>query len=85
TIRRLMNHTSGLRDDWAEDDNFFFINNTDSALFAALKAAPLKFQPGEGFCYSSGAFVLGLIISKVSGETYPDFMKHRIFDKLGMV
>ena len=84
TIRRLMNHTAGLRDDWEEDDNYFYTNNSDSAFFAALKAAPLKFQPGEGFSYGSGPFLLGLIIAKVSGETYPDFMKHRIFDKLGM-
>ncbi|HEY4936115.1 MAG TPA: serine hydrolase domain-containing protein [Puia sp.] len=85
TLRRMMNHTAGLRDDWDnEDDNFFYTKNTDSALFASLKAAPLKFQPGQGFSYSCGPFVLGLIIAKVSGETYPDFMKHRIFDKLGM-
>ena len=84
TIRRLMNHTAGLRDDWDEGDNFFFTHNSDSALFAALKAAPLKFKPGEGFSYGCGPFVLGLIIARVSGESYPDFMKHRIFDKLGM-
>ena len=84
TIRKLMNHTSGLRDDWDEDDIFFNTNNSDSAFFAALKAAPLKFQPGQAWSYSCGPFVLGLIIAKVSGESYADFMKHRIFDKLGM-
>jgi D-alanyl-D-alanine carboxypeptidase len=84
TIRRLMNHTAGLRDDWDEGDNFFYTNNSDSALFAALKSAPLKFRPGRGFSYGCGPFVLGLVIAKVSGESYPDFMKHRIFDKLGM-
>jgi len=84
TIRRLMNHTAGLRDDWDEDDYFFYTRNSDSAFFAALKAAPLKFRPGQGFSYGCGPFVLGLVISKVSGESYPDFMKHRIFDKLGM-
>jgi CubicO group peptidase (beta-lactamase class C family) len=84
TLRRLMNHTAGLRDDWDEDDIFFYTKNSDSAMFAALKTAPLKFQPGEGWSYSCGPFVLGMIIAKVSGESYPDFMKHRIFDKLGM-
>ena len=63
---------------------FFKTNTSDSAFFAALKAAPLKFQPGQGWSYSCGPFVLGLIIAKVSGESYADFMKHRIFDKLGM-
>lgn len=84
TIRRLMNHTAGLRDDWEEDDNYFFTNKTDSAFFAALKAAPLKFLPGDGFSYGCGPFILGLIIEKISGETYAAFMKHRIFEKLGM-
>lgn len=84
TIRRLMNHTAGLRDDWDENDDFFYTHKSDSAFFAALKASPLKFQPGEGWSYGCGPFVLGMIIAKVSGETYPEFMKHRIFDKLGM-
>jgi D-alanyl-D-alanine carboxypeptidase len=84
TLRRLMNQTSGIRDDWGEDDNFFYTRNSDSALFAALKSAPLIFQPGERWSPDCGPFVLGLIIAKVSGETYPDFMKHRIFDKLAM-
>jgi D-alanyl-D-alanine carboxypeptidase len=84
TIRRLMNHTAGLRDDWDENDNFFYTKNTDTLLLDALKSAPLKFRPGQGWSYGSGSFVLGLIIAKVSGETYPAFMKHRIFEKLGM-
>jgi D-alanyl-D-alanine carboxypeptidase len=84
TIRKLMNHTSGLRDDWDEGDIFFKTNTSDSAFFSALKAAPLKFQPGQAWSYSCGPFVLGLIIAKVSGESYAVFMKHRIFDKLGM-
>src|SRR5450432_1006630 len=84
TLRRLMNNTSGMRDDWRENDSFFLANNNDSAFFAALKKEPLKIQPGEGFYYGSGPFILGMIISKVSGESYADFMQQRIFDKLGM-
>jgi CubicO group peptidase (beta-lactamase class C family) len=84
TIRKLMNHTAGLRDDWDEGDNFFYTNKNDSAFLAALKTAPLKFQSGQGFNYGCGPFLLGLIIEKISSESYPDFMKHRIFDKLGM-
>jgi D-alanyl-D-alanine carboxypeptidase len=84
TIRKLMNHTAGLHDDWENDDIYFYTKNTDSALFAALKTIPLKFQPGQGSSYGCGPFVLGLIIAKVSGESYADFMKHRIFDKIGM-
>ena len=84
TIRQLMNHTAGLRDDWDEGDEFFYTRNNDSTLFSALKSYPLKFKPGTAFSYGCGPFVLGLLISKVSGENYADFMQRRIFDKLGM-
>ncbi len=85
TLRMLMNHSSGLWDDWDnKDDIFFYTNNTDSSFLAAFKTRPLKFRPGQGSSYSCGPFLLGLVIAKVSGESYPDFMKHRIFDKLGM-
>ncbi len=85
TLRMLMNHTSGLWDDWDnKDDIFFYTNDTDSSFLTAFKTQPLKFRPGQGFSYSCGPFLLGLVIAKVSGESYPDFMKHRIFEKLGM-
>jgi CubicO group peptidase (beta-lactamase class C family) len=85
TIRQLMNHTAGIWDDWDnKGDNFFYTNKSDSAFLAAFKKVPLKFQPGHGFSYSCGPFILGLIIAKISGETYRGFVQHRIFDKLGM-
>jgi D-alanyl-D-alanine carboxypeptidase len=84
SLRRLMNNTSGLQNDWDQDDVFFQMNNSDSAFLNRLKNAPLKFQPGDAFGYSCGTFLLGLVIEKVSGMSYADFMKQRIFDKLGM-
>ncbi len=85
TIRELMNHTSGLGNDWSTgDDNFFYTNKTDNAFLSASKLVPLKFQPGHAFTYSNGPFILGMIIARVSGESYPEFMKQRIFNKLGM-
>jgi len=84
TIRQLMNHTSGIRDDWEEGNDFFYTRKTDSAFFNELVKSPLKFKPGEAVGYGCGPFVLGLIISKVSGQRYEVFMKERIFDKLGM-
>ncbi len=74
TFRQLMNHTAGLWDDWEnEDDNFFYTKTTDSAFLAAFKNSPLKFQPGQGFSYSCGPFILGLIIARVSGEILSGF------------
>jgi CubicO group peptidase (beta-lactamase class C family) len=85
SLKMLMNHTSGLWDDWDhKDDVFFYTHDTDSSFLAAFKTEPLKFRPGQGFSYSCGPFLLGLVIAKLSGESYPDFIKQRIFDKLGM-
>jgi CubicO group peptidase (beta-lactamase class C family) len=84
TIRQLMLHTAGLRDDWDEDDKFFLSNNTDEEFLHALTLLPLNFKPGEGFSYGCGPFVLGLIIQKVSGRSYAQFMQERIFLPLGM-
>ena len=84
TIRELMLHTSGLRDDWDEDDKYFLTNNTDGDFLRALAAVPLYFKPGERFSYGCGPFVLGLIIQKISGQPYAQFMQQRIFAPLGM-
>jgi CubicO group peptidase (beta-lactamase class C family) len=83
-LYQLMNHTAGLRDDWEEDTPFFMENHTDSLMFARQKAYPLLFPPGEAFHYGSGPFTLGLVIAKVSGLPYAQFMKERIFEPLGM-
>lgn len=46
---------------------------------------PLDFKPGERMVYSNvGYIVLGLIIEKVSGKSYADFMHDEIFRPLGM-
>jgi CubicO group peptidase (beta-lactamase class C family) len=84
TIRRLMNHTSGLRDDWDEGDPFFLTNNTNEDFLRALVNFPLKFKPGERFSYSCGPFLIGLVIQKVTGKPYAQFMQERIFNPLGM-
>ena len=84
TIKQLMNHTSGLRDDWDEKTGYFLENYTDEKMFAAQKKVSLRFKPGEMFHYSSGPFDLGLIIKKITGKTYAEFLAERIFRPLGM-
>jgi D-alanyl-D-alanine carboxypeptidase len=83
TVRHLLTHTAGmimypknlnLRQDYTEDE-----------LLKHGAEIPLAFQPGEKFQYSNlGYFVLGIMISKLTGEFYGDFMQERIFKKLGM-
>ena len=46
---------------------------------------PLDFQPGDSSSYSdTGPYLLGVLLDKISGTTYEDFVKHRIFDPLQM-
>lgn len=84
TMQQLMNHTAGLRDDWDESDEFFASRTTAEQFLDALKAAPLQFAPGTDWSYSAGPFVLGLVIQKVSGRSYAQFMRESIFMPLGM-
>jgi CubicO group peptidase (beta-lactamase class C family) len=51
----------------------------------ATKKKPLEFSPGEKFKYAnSGYTLLGLIIERVSGKSYGEFMQENIFTPLGM-
>jgi D-alanyl-D-alanine carboxypeptidase len=84
TIKQLMNHTSGLRDDWEENTSYFLENSTDEKMFEAQKKQPLRFKPGEMYNYSSGPFILGILIKKITGSTYGQFLEERIFKPLGM-
>jgi len=45
---------------------------------------PLIHQPGEGWMYNSGADVLGVLIARASGQSFPDFLHERLFEPLGM-
>lgn len=85
TLSHLMNHTSGLRDDWNEPTSYFYNNNTVQKMSLAQMEYPLYFEPGEGFNYSSGPFFLGLVIEKVSGLDYGAFLNDRIFSPLNML
>jgi CubicO group peptidase (beta-lactamase class C family) len=46
---------------------------------------PLEFEPGEGwsYCYF-GYYLLGVIIERISGKSYIEFLKDNIFKPLGM-
>lgn len=49
-----------------------------------LGELPLAYQPGEVWLYHMGLEILGVLISRVSGQTLGEFMKRRIFDPLEM-
>jgi CubicO group peptidase (beta-lactamase class C family) len=88
TVRHLLTHTSGIksytdvyREQKIPDDRAF----THEQILALVKDAPLKAAPGTRFAYcNTGYFLLGMIVEKVSGQSYPAFVTKRIFAPLGM-
>jgi CubicO group peptidase (beta-lactamase class C family) len=45
---------------------------------------PLVFQPGERWLYNAGSEILGVLIARVAGTTFGEFLSERIFTLLGM-
>ncbi|MCB0570680.1 MAG: beta-lactamase family protein [Phaeodactylibacter sp.] len=80
-IVHLLSHTSGLPDIRpVDEDSIFFLTAKDEENFAPIKNNDsLHFEPGEHFEYSNPAYNgLALIIEKVAGEKWQDFIRNRI-------
>ena len=89
TVRQALSHTSGLADylkaprwswqsSWRED-------LTPNEFIKFASEAPPVFAPGEGISYSNtGFYLLGMVIEKVSGKPYGQFLAERIFKPLQM-
>lgn len=60
------------------------IRVTPDEFMQRLGAMPLAHQPGERWLYHTGTDILGVLISRVSGQTLGTFLQERIFDPLGM-
>ena len=81
TIRDLLTHTSGLRPDLDLADSW---TGYDTAIARATEEVPTA-APGERVVYSDiNFFLLGDIVSRVSGMTLDRFAQSRIFEPLGM-
>jgi CubicO group peptidase (beta-lactamase class C family) len=87
TIHHLLTHISGIHSYTNKHDFTETVLNTitPDSLVNLIKKDPYDFNPGEQFSYNnSGYFLLGYIISKVSGKTYDEYLKATFFDPLGM-
>ncbi len=87
TLQQILQHSSGLGDIFGPA----YANMPKDRLrklsdFLPLFVdKPLEFAPGSSQRYSnSGYIVLGLVIEKVSGMSYDDYVKTKIFEPLGM-
>ena len=84
TIRRILNHTSGLPLHY----HFFYADEpyTRPPMDETIhRYANLVRAPGERYCYSNlGYGILDYVISRVSAKSYADFMQEELFQPLGM-
>jgi CubicO group peptidase (beta-lactamase class C family) len=86
TTRQLLSHTSGI-DDYKNTKEAQTTKEYDqlSAAVDVFKNRKLLFEPGTQYAYTTyGYTVLGLIIEKLSGQTYGEYMKTNIWDRAQM-
>jgi CubicO group peptidase (beta-lactamase class C family) len=83
TVRELLSHTAGFTDypkDFDERKDY-----TEEELLKIVEAIPLAYPPGTSWSYSNlGYLTLGILIHKVTGQFYGDFLQQRIFRPLEM-
>jgi CubicO group peptidase (beta-lactamase class C family) len=89
TIRQLLHHTSGLRDQWSllalAGWRMSDVITDGDVHRLLMQQKELNFQPGEEMLYSnSGYSVLAEIVRRVSGMPLKQFAKERIFGPLAM-
>jgi D-alanyl-D-alanine carboxypeptidase len=86
TIAQLLTHTSGLGDFFKEE----FLTHRDKYIalrsyLPIFQSDTLLFAPGTSWSYSNAGFiVLGLVVEKVSGEDYFDYIRRHIYGPAGM-
>ena len=89
TVRHLLNHTSGLPDYMSvfreKPAGIGAEPTSREAVTMLAQITQPSFAPGERWEYSnSGYVVLGQIVEKASGMTFPEFLKTNVFEPLGM-
>jgi CubicO group peptidase (beta-lactamase class C family) len=90
SIRNLIYHTSGLRDQWillglAGWRYSLDLITDDDVMSVVTRQKELNFTPGDKYVYSNtGYTLLALIVKRVSGMSFREFTTKNIFEPLGM-
>ncbi len=86
TLHHLLSHSSGVGEYW--DDAFDHVRSqvrTLDDIYPHVISKPVQFNPGDKAIYSNSGFILlGVIIEKMTGSSYYDFVEEQIFSPLGM-
>jgi CubicO group peptidase (beta-lactamase class C family) len=95
TILQLLTHTSGIYDYYDEeieqDYDHFSVEipwcalETPSDYYPLFRGKVMKYSPGERYSYSNGGYVfLGLLIEKLTGRRYRDFVRDHVLQPAKM-
>ncbi|HEY4561967.1 MAG TPA: serine hydrolase domain-containing protein, partial [Thermoanaerobaculia bacterium] len=85
TLRQLLHHTAGIPDTYEALKERGGVPTGTDALRLLARWHRLDYSPGTQFVYSdSGYDILGTLIHRVSGRSYPRFLEERIFRPAGM-
>ncbi|CAI8820539.1 D-alanyl-D-alanine carboxypeptidase [Bacillus sp. IT-79MI2] len=87
TIRQILNHTSGIAEYSRSKEADFFTSTKKSFTAEELVkiglSLPPDFAPGKGWSYSNTGYVLlGILIEKVTGNSYAEEIENRIIEPL---
>jgi CubicO group peptidase (beta-lactamase class C family) len=85
TVRQCLTHTSGLPDASLSDDTDEVIAPTRAEALVKLAALPFVSRPGEKWEYNQTGYVLlGMLVERLSGLSFEEFLARRFFRPLGM-
>ena len=91
-IKNLLSHTSGLAEYETGDRTgpkgpfYMRLDFTEDELVSKIEALPIEWAAGEKWAYRNTNYVLlGVLIHKITGKPYYEFLDERIFKPLGMV
>ena len=93
TMGELMSHTAGFTYGLFGNtpvDMMYRANNPLEAtslqgMIDRLATLPLLYQPGTRWVYSVSVDIQGYLVQKLSGRTFPEFLRTRMFEPLGMI
>ena len=98
TYRHLLTHTSGISDAASVDDQYYYGEDSPSALKQYMQDYLSvggkyyderdnfeKFSPGDGYAYSNiGAALMGVLVEEIAGIPFDTYCQQHIFQPLGM-
>ncbi|RDC58742.1 serine hydrolase domain-containing protein [Adhaeribacter pallidiroseus] len=83
TVRQLLHHTSGIKEVRLGD--ILYSHYSRDTVLSLIEKARFDFKPGTEMMYNNkGYFLLGLIIEKLTGQTYEEYLTKNLFLKAGM-